>query len=56
MKMSKLKALSDADKDLINTLQQRIDEQRVELESRANMVEAIQRNFETLSSIAVKER
>ena len=56
MKMSKLKALSDADKDLITTLQQRIDEQRVELESRTAMVEAVQRNFENLSNMAVKER
>ena len=56
MKMSKLRALSDADKDLITTLQQRIDEQKSELESRTAMVEAVQRNFENLSNMAVRER
>ena len=56
MKMSKLRVLSDADKDLITTLQQRIDEQKSELESRTAMVEAVQRNFENLSNMAVRER
>ena len=56
MKMSKLRALSDADKDLITTLQQRIDEQKSELESRTAMVEAVQRNVENWSNMAVRER
>ena len=55
-KMSKLRALSDADKQLITTLQERIDQQKKELENRTVTIGTIQRNFENLSAIAVQER
>ena len=55
-KMSKLKALSDADKELMETLQKKIEEQRRELEKRTITITTLQRNFENLSSIAAAER
>ena len=55
-KLSKLRALSDADKQLIATLQGKIDEQKKELDNRTTTISAIQRNFENLSSVAAAER
>ena len=55
-KLAKLKALSDADKQLIVTLQTKMDEQKKELENRTTTIGAIQRNFENLSNVAVAER
>ena len=55
-KLSKLKALSDADKDVITALQTKIKEQQNELDNRTTTINAIQRNFEQLSTIALAER
>ena len=55
-KLSKLKALSDADKDVIASLQTKIKEQQNELDNRTTTINAIQRNFEQLSTIALAER
>ena len=55
-KLSNLKALSDADKDVIASLQTKIKEQQNELDNRTTTINAIQRNFEQLSTIALAER
>mmetsp|Transcript_31560 Transcript_31560/g.78647 ORF Transcript_31560/g.78647 Transcript_31560/m.78647 type:complete len:509 (+) Transcript_31560:196-1722(+) len=55
-KMTKLRMLSDADKQLILQLQLHINSQKAELEKRTVTIAAIQRNFENLSSIASTER
>ena len=55
-KISKLKALGDVDKQLISTLQERIHQQKKELENRTMTIGAIQRNFENLSALAIAER
>ena len=44
-KLSKLKALSDADKDVIASLQTKIKEQQNELDNRTTTINAIQRNY-----------
>ena len=55
-KLSKLKQLSDADKQLIATLQAKLEEQKRELDNRTVTIGAIQRNFENLSTVAAAER
>jgi len=55
-KLSKLRALSEADKQLIATLQAKVDEQKKELDNRTVTIGAIQRNFENLSNVAAAER
>lgn len=51
VKMSKLKALGEADKALIQRLQERIGAQRIQLEERQATLSSVQRNFEILSEV-----
>ena len=51
MKDYKLRVLEESDPGLISTLQHRLSDQRVELETRTHAISAIQRNFENLSKV-----
>eukprot|EP00743_Colponemidia_sp_Colp-15_P008160 GILK01008849.1.p1 GENE.GILK01008849.1~~GILK01008849.1.p1 ORF type:complete len:576 (-),score=155.59 GILK01008849.1:121-1848(-) len=55
-KMNKLKALSAHDKELLAVLQQRLEDQKKDLETREFTINAIQRNFENLSAMAQADR
>eukprot|EP00742_Colponemidia_sp_Colp-10_P007935 GILJ01008562.1.p1 GENE.GILJ01008562.1~~GILJ01008562.1.p1 ORF type:complete len:749 (+),score=132.63 GILJ01008562.1:105-2249(+) len=48
--------LSDSDRMLITQLQSRIEQQKQELDQRTSTVSALQRNFESLSSLCKEER
>ena len=51
----KLRVLEESDPGLISTLQHRLSDQRVELETRTHAISAIQRNFENLSKVYQRE-
>eukprot|EP00962_Isochrysis_galbana_P028137 scaffold8867_cov118-Isochrysis_galbana.AAC.7 len=53
VRMSKLKALGEADKALIQRLQERLGAQRIQLEERQATLSSVQRNFEKLSEVRV---
>lgn len=44
-------SLSTADKQQIDLLQRKIEQQRVELLERSELIQGVQRNFETLSEM-----
>lgn len=47
----KMKALSEADKQQIEILQKKIEQQRLELADRSEAISSLQRNFESLSDM-----
>eukprot|EP00698_Gefionella_okellyi_P011656 TRINITY_DN3088_c0_g1_i1.p2 TRINITY_DN3088_c0_g1~~TRINITY_DN3088_c0_g1_i1.p2 ORF type:complete len:551 (+),score=159.68 TRINITY_DN3088_c0_g1_i1:27-1655(+) len=55
-KLSKLVVLTSADKQTIETLQKKIEQQRLEISERSDGILSVQRNFEDLSAMCKAER
>jgi hypothetical protein len=51
MQLTKAAALSTADKEQIESLQKKIERQRLELLERSEAISSLQRNFEALSDM-----